>query len=101
LLAEVVLVVGDSAGLAVVVVVSAGLLDSVVSLALVAEAPLPLTAVEDAERESVTYQPLPLKTMPTGWNTLRKLPPHCSQVVRGASEKLWRLSMTSLQDVQV
>ena len=56
---------------------------------------------EDEARESVTYQPLPLKTMPTGWNTLRRLPPHCSQVVRGGSEKLWRLSMRSLHDVQV
>ena len=47
---------------------------------------VPLVAVvEDVERESVTYQPLPLNTMPTGWNTLRRLPPHCSQVVRGAS----------------
>jgi hypothetical protein len=40
------------------------------------------------ERESVIYQPLPLKTMPTGWMTLRNVPPHCSQVVRGGSEKL-------------
>jgi len=45
-------------------------------------------------RESVTYQPLPLKTMPTGWITLRRLPPHCSQVVNGGSEKLWRFSMS-------
>jgi hypothetical protein len=62
---------------------------------------VPLPIVEDVERESVTYQPLPLNTMPTGWNTLRRLPPHCSHVVRGASEKLWRLSMRSLHDVQV
>jgi hypothetical protein len=55
---------------------------------------------DDEERESVTYQPLPLKTMPTGWITLRSAPPHCSQVVRGASEKLWRFSTTSLQLVQ-
>jgi hypothetical protein len=53
------------------------------------------------ERESVMYQPLPLNTMPTGWMTLRKAPPHCSQVVRGGSEKLWRFSMRSLQAVQV
>jgi hypothetical protein len=53
------------------------------------------------ERESVTYQPLPLKTMPTGWNTLRRLPPHCSHVVSGGSEKLWRFSIRSLQAVQV
>jgi hypothetical protein len=54
-----------------------------------------------AERESVTYQPLPLKTMPTGWITLRRVPPHCSQVVSGASEKLCRRSMVSAQLVQV
>jgi hypothetical protein len=53
------------------------------------------------ERESVMYQPLPLNTMPTGWMTLRNVPPHCSQVVRGGSEKLWRFSMTSLHAVQV
>lgn len=52
-------------------------------------------------RESVMYQPLPLKTIPTGWITLRRAPPHCSQVVKGGSEKLWRFSTTSLQAVQV
>jgi hypothetical protein len=52
-------------------------------------------------RESVMYQPLPLKTMPTGWMTLRRVPPHCSHVVNGGSEKLWRFSITSLQAVQV
>jgi hypothetical protein len=51
------------------------------------EAVRPLADADD-ERESVTYQPLPLNTMPTGWMTLRSVPPHCSQVVRGASEKL-------------
>ena len=56
---------------------------------------------EDDERESVTYQPLPLKTMPTGWITLRSEPPQCSQVVSGGSEKLWRFSVISLQAVQV
>jgi hypothetical protein len=76
----------------------------VVSLLDLAE----VEALEDAplaeaveERESVMYQPLPLKTMPTGWMTLRSAPPHCAQVVRGGSEKLWRFSMTSLQAVQV
>ena len=59
-----------------------------------------LTPLDDL-RESVMYQPLPLKTMPTGWMTLRRLPPHCSQVVSGASEKLCRFSRTSLQLVQV
>jgi hypothetical protein len=62
-------------------------------------------AVDDAEevdeRESVMYQPLPLNTMPTGWMTLRKAPPHCSHVVNGASVKLCRFSITSLQAVQV
>ncbi len=56
-------------------------------------------AVDD--RESVMYHPLPLNTMPTGWVTLRSAPPHCSQVVSGGSEKLWRFSMISLQAVQV
>jgi len=60
----------------------------------------PLTLALDA-RESLMYQPLPLKTIPTGWMILRKLPPHCSHVVSGGSEKLWRFSMTSLQVVQV
>jgi hypothetical protein len=55
---------------------------------------------EDEDRESVTYQPLPLKTMPTGWMILRSVPPQCSQVVRGGSEKLCRFSTTSLQAVQ-
>jgi hypothetical protein len=62
--------------------------------------PLPEAEADEA-RESVMYQPLPLKTMPTGWMTLRSAPPHCSQVVRGGSEKLWRFSITSLQAVQV
>ena len=58
--------------------------------------------VEDVDdRESVIYQPLPLNTMPTGWITLRNEPPHCSQVVSGASVKLCRFSITSLQAVQV
>ena len=60
----------------------------------------PLAEAVD-ERESVMYQPLPLNTMPTGWMTLRSAPPHCSQVVRGGSEKLWRFSIRSLQAVQV
>jgi hypothetical protein len=58
-------------------------------------------ADEVDERESVMYQPLPLKTIPTGWMILRRVPPHCSHVVSGGSEKLWRFSMTSLQAVQV
>ncbi len=53
------------------------------------------------ERESLMYQPLPLKTMPTGWMILRKVPPHCSQVVSRGSEKLWRFSIMSLQAVHV
>jgi hypothetical protein len=67
------------------------------------ELPLPLRPLleDEDERESVMYQPLPLKTMPTGWMTLRKAPPHCSQVVSGGSEKLCRFSMRSLQAVQV
>ena len=56
-------------------------------------------AVDD--RESVMYHPLPLNTIPTGWITLRSAPPHCSHVVSGGSEKLWRFSMISLQAVQV
>jgi hypothetical protein len=33
--------------------------------------------------------------------TLRSVPPHCSQVVKRGSVKLWRFSMMSLQAVQV
>lgn len=58
-------------------------------------------ADEFEERESVMYQPLPLNTMPTGWMTFRNVPPHCSHVVSGASEKLCRFSITSLQVVHV
>jgi hypothetical protein len=58
--------------------------------------------LDDADlRESVTYQPEPLKTMPTGWMTLRRLPPHASHTVSGASEKLCRLSVIALHDVHV
>jgi hypothetical protein len=67
---------------------------------LVSDDPEVPFAEDVEERESVMYQPLPLKTMPTGWMTLRSAPPHCSQVVRGESEKLWRFSITSLQLVQ-
>jgi hypothetical protein len=62
---------------------------------------LELAAVDLADRESVLYHPEPLNTMPTGWMILRSVPPHCSQVVSGGSEKLWRFSTTSLQAVQV
>jgi hypothetical protein len=72
--------------------------EDVVAGSLAPEGPL---ADEVDERESVIYQPLPLKTMPTGWMTLRNEPPHCSHVVSGGSEKLWRFSITSLQAVQV
>jgi hypothetical protein len=61
----------------------------------------PLAPFDELDRESVMYHPLPLNTMPTGWSTFRRPPPHCSHVVRGASEKLWRFSMTSLQSTQV
>jgi hypothetical protein len=61
----------------------------------------PLAEADEEDRESVMYQPLPLNTMPTGWMTLRKAPPHCSQVVSGGSEKLCRFSTTSLQAVHV
>jgi hypothetical protein len=61
----------------------------------------PLAPFDEVERESVMYHPLPLNTMPTGWSTFRRPPPHRSHVVRGASEKLWRFSITSLQSTQV
>jgi hypothetical protein len=61
----------------------------------------PLSDDEDDDRESVMYQPLPLKTMPTGWMTFRSAPPHCSQVVSGGSEKLWRFSIRSSQAVHL
>jgi hypothetical protein len=86
--------------LEVVVVEGVALSDDFSVEAAAAEPAAPLAA-DVEERESVMYQPLPLKTMPTGWITLRKLPPHCSHVVNGASEKLWRFSITSLHDVQV
>ena len=54
-------------------------------------------AEEVEPRESVMYQPLPLKTMPTGWSSLRSSPPHASQVVSGWSLKLWRFSVTLSQ----
>lgn len=64
------------------------------------EPPRPFAELDD-ERESVMYQPLPLKTMPTGWITLRSAPPHCSHVLSGGSEKLWRFSVTSSQAVHL
>ena len=70
--------------------------DSDFSLAL-EELVRPFAEADEDERESVIYQPLPLNTMPTGWITLRSVPPHRSQVLRGGSEKLWRFSMTSSQ----
>ncbi len=78
------------------------LLDEVelLSLLLRDSEPSPTVDVLDL-RESVTYQPEPLKTMPTGWMILRKPPPQASQVVSGTSEKLCRFSIIALQDVQV
>jgi hypothetical protein len=61
----------------------------------------PFSEDEDDDRESVMYQPLPLKTMPTGWMTFRSAPPHCSHVVSGGSEKLWRFSIRSSQAVHL
>ena len=60
-------------------------LDSLDSLGVLVAGPF---AEADEPRESLIYQPLPLKTMPTGWMTLRSVPPHCSHVVSGGSEKL-------------
>jgi hypothetical protein len=48
-------------------------------------------------RLSVTYQPLPLNTMPTGWRTRRSSPPQPSWMESGGSEKLCRTSMCSWQ----
>ena len=56
---------------------------------------------DDFDRESVTYHPLPLNTMPTGWMFLRNVPPHFAQMVSGGSVKLWRVSTWSLHAVQV
>jgi hypothetical protein len=39
-------------------------------------------------RLSVMYQPDPLKTIPTGWNTFRHGPPHVGQVRIGSSSIL-------------
>ncbi len=68
---------------------------------LLEELARPLADADEDERESVMYQPLPLKTMPTGWITLRSAPPHCAHVVSGGSEKLWRFSITSSQAVHL
>ncbi len=43
-------------------------------------------ARDDPERESVLYQPEPLKTIPAGWKIRRIFAPHAGQVVRGVSE---------------
>jgi hypothetical protein len=49
--------------------------------------PLVLAVVDEvALRLSLMYQPLPLKTTPTGWNTRRIAWPQSGQVVRGSSE---------------
>jgi hypothetical protein len=78
------------------------LLDEVELLSLLPRDSEPSLTVDVLDlRESVTYQPEPLKTMPTGWMILRKLPPQASQIVSGASEKLCRFSIIALQDVQV
>jgi hypothetical protein len=37
---------------------------------------------------SVTYQPLPLNTMPAGWISRRTWPAHSGQCVSGLAEKL-------------
>jgi hypothetical protein len=37
---------------------------------------------------SVTYQPLPLNTMPAGWMSRRTWPAHSGQCVSGLAEKL-------------
>jgi hypothetical protein len=52
------------------------------------------------DRLSVLYQPLPLKTIPTGWRTRRSSPPHPSWTVSGGSEKLCRTSMCWAQLLQ-
>jgi hypothetical protein len=51
-------------------------------------------------RLSVTYQPLPLKTIPTGCSTRRSAPPQPSWLVRGESEKLCLTSMRPWQLAQ-
>jgi hypothetical protein len=52
------------------------------------------------DRESVMYQPEPLKTIPTGCSTFCSGPPQASWVVRGASEKVCFTSKRLLQDLQ-
>jgi hypothetical protein len=78
------------------------LLDEDELLSLLARDSEPSLTVDVLDlRESFTYQPEPLKTMPTGWMILRKAPPQASHVVSGASEKLCRFSIIALQDVHV
>jgi hypothetical protein len=69
--------------------VSAALVESFVSGAVVAEPPL---------RLSVMYQPEPLKIIPTGWMTLRQGPPQLGQACTGSSVTFWRRSKRFLQD---
>ncbi len=52
-----------------------------------------LTGDDDFPRLSVTYQPLPLKTMGGAWSTRLAVPlPHSSQMWVVSAEKLWRRS---------
>jgi len=87
----------ESADLEVSLLLGSALLESDLfdSLELLSAA-LPLLPF----RLSVLYQPLPLKITPTGCNPRRTEPPHASHVVSGASEKLWRFSVSALQLAQ-
>lgn len=47
---------------------------------------------ESLFRLSVTYQPDPLKMIPTGWNTRLVEPPQVGQTLIGSSSTRWRIS---------
>jgi hypothetical protein len=64
---------------------------SVLASALAAESSL-VTLALLLLRLSVIYQPEPLKTMPTGWNTRRTAPAHLGHVRSGSSLKDWNCS---------
>lgn len=53
-----------------------------------------------ASRLSLTYQPEPLKTMPTGCGTRRIGPPHSGHSVKGSSANFWKKSNECPQSEQ-
>lgn len=56
--------------------------------------------LDDPERLSLRYQPLPLKTMPTDEKTFRRRPPHSGHSVNDGSLNAWTCSKRWSQAVQ-